>query len=134
MSFLRFAVARRHAESQLDSGLLAVAYAVCRSDDFSDHDRQSLSDLLDWFERNLPVPGRFNRSTSKGFYRRNAKGIAWFRDTAVEHVNRMHQIKQIIEAHGHVVRIIKEDRVGYIVFEDDVQVIAEPFADTETDV
>ncbi len=41
-------------------------------------------------------------------------------------------MRDILEAHGHQVRMIHERRVGVIVYEDDLQVIAEPFADTET--
>jgi hypothetical protein len=35
-------------------------------------------------------------------------------------------------ANGYSVALIREERVGYIVYQDDVQVIAEPFADTRT--
>jgi hypothetical protein len=37
-------------------------------------------------------------------------------------------IKEILESHGHPVKVLHEIRVGYIVHEDDIQVIAEPFA------
>jgi hypothetical protein len=36
----------------------------------------------------------------------------------------------IPEHHGISVRMLKADRVGYIVYEDDFQIVAEPFADT----
>ena len=44
----------------------------------------------------------------------------------------MHALKWLLEAHGHPVSIVREDRVGYIVHEDEFQVIAEPFSDTRT--
>ncbi len=44
----------------------------------------------------------------------------------------MHTIKRILEMHGHMVVVLHETRVGYIVYEDDVQVIAEPFYNTRT--
>ncbi|HEX7075605.1 MAG TPA: hypothetical protein VF226_16320 [Hyphomicrobiaceae bacterium] len=87
---------------------------------------------LEWFEVHLTTPKRFNRSTSKGYYRRNTKGIAWFRDTAKEHISGMYKIKRIAEANGHSVDVIREERVGYVVYEDEFQVIAEPYADTRT--
>ena len=82
--------------------------------------------------KDLATPRRFNRSTSKGYYRRAAKGIAWFRDTATEHVARMHEMKRIVEANGYVVTLVREDRIGYIVYEDETQVVAEPFTETRT--
>jgi hypothetical protein len=44
----------------------------------------------------------------------------------------MHVLKRILDAHGHLVQVVCEDRIGYIVSEDDRQVVAEPFADTRT--
>jgi hypothetical protein len=44
----------------------------------------------------------------------------------------MHQLASILESHGYVVAIVREERVGYIVYEDEHQVVAEPFADTRT--
>ena len=41
----------------------------------------------------------------------------------------MHQLKYILEANGYHVMLIREERIGYIVYEDDLQVIAEPFSD-----
>jgi len=44
----------------------------------------------------------------------------------------MHRLKNILETYGHPVAIIGETRIGYIVYEDDLQVVAEPFSDTQT--
>jgi hypothetical protein len=132
VALVRFVVSQTHAESGVQGGLVAAAYALRDAEDVSQEHRQALSELLLWFEKHLPAPNRFNRTSSKGYYRRNQKGIAWFRDTAENHISRMHELKRIAEANGHCVALIREDRVGYIVYEDDVQVIAEPFADTRT--
>jgi len=129
---VRFVVSQTHAESGVEGGLFGAAYALRDAEDVSQEHRQELSELLLWFEKHLPTPNRFNRTSSKGYYRRNQKGIAWFRDTAEGHLSRMHELKRIAEANGHSVALIREDRVGYVVYEDDVQVIAEPFADTRT--
>jgi hypothetical protein len=40
----------------------------------------------------------------------------------------MHDLKRILEAYGHSVEVVREERIGYIVYEDDLQVVAEPFA------
>jgi hypothetical protein len=44
----------------------------------------------------------------------------------------MHRMKDILEAHGHPVKMLREARVGYVIYEDDFQVVAEPFSDTHT--
>jgi hypothetical protein len=38
----------------------------------------------------------------------------------------MHELKRILDANGHVVHIVQEDRTGYVVYKDEAQVIAEP--------
>jgi hypothetical protein len=95
-------------------------------------DRALLTETLAWFEKNLETPTRFNRTKSKGFYRRKTRGIAWFKDTSAEHLARMHQIKGVLGRYGHSVVMLTEARVGYVTYEDDVQVVAEPFSDTKT--
>jgi hypothetical protein len=132
MAYLRFVLGINHPDTGLADGVFRTAYALLDADEVSKSDRQTLRDQLAWFSKNLPVPKRFNRSASKGFYRRKTKGIAWFHDNALEHIGRMHEIKRVLEANGHVVHIVREDRIGYVVYTDDVQVIAEPFADTRT--
>jgi len=44
----------------------------------------------------------------------------------------MHALKGVLEVYGHPVSLVCEERVGYIVHEDEFQVIAEPFSDTKS--
>ena len=132
MGFIRFVLARKHPESGLHEGLFSLAYKLRRDPEVPAEDREELARVMDWFDENLPVPGRFNRSNSKGQYRRNTKGIAWLRDSAQEHISRMNVVNKILESQGNAVEMICEARVGYIVYEDDAQVIAEPFPETKT--
>ena len=44
----------------------------------------------------------------------------------------MHALKHSVEEHGFVIRVIREERVGFIVYEDEFQVVAEPFRETRT--
>jgi hypothetical protein len=132
MAFIRFVLAKRHPESGFHDGVFRVAYQLCDDTDVSDADRRSLRELIDWFEKKLATPDRFNRSRSKGYYRRATRGIAWLRDTATDCASKMHQLRSILETNGYQVRMIRANRVGFIVYEDEHQVVAEPFADTRT--
>ena len=132
MSFLRFIVTGLHPESGVEDGLFGPAYKLRDDPALGEAQRKTLSETLTWFERNLKTPTRFNRTRSKGHYRRNTKGIAWFRDTASECISRMHVLKRVLESHGHAVTVVHETHVGYVVYEDEAQVVAEPFADTRT--
>lgn len=44
----------------------------------------------------------------------------------------MHQIKAALEHYGHSVVMLSESRVGYVIYDDEFQVIAEPFSETHT--
>jgi len=132
MRFIRFVLARRHPESGVEDGTFRLAYELRESPDVEEVDREILTANLTWFEKNLETPTRFNRTKSKGFYRRTTRGIAWFKDTASDHLARMHQIKGVLERYGHSVMMLSETRVGYVVYDDAFQVVAEPFSETQT--
>ena len=93
-----------------------------------DHDELAI--LLGWFDDNLPVPKRFNRTKSKGWSRRNTKGISWFKVSANEYVSKAQRIKSILNNYGIEVREVRSFRPGFITHEDSIQVVAEPFAAT----
>jgi hypothetical protein len=44
----------------------------------------------------------------------------------------MHRMRVILEKYGHPVTMLTKTRVGYVVCEDELQVVAEPFSDTQT--
>jgi len=44
----------------------------------------------------------------------------------------MFELIRVLKANGHPVYVVRENSVGHMVYEDDAQVIAEPFADTRT--
>jgi hypothetical protein len=130
--FVRFVLARRHPDSGVEIGTFSLAYALRDSPDVEAAERTLLAETLVWFEKNLETPTRFNRTRSKGFYRRRTRGIAWFKDSATEHLARMHDLKGVLENYGHPVVMLSEGRVGYVTYEDEFQVVAEPFSDTQT--
>src|SRR5687768_3251558 len=121
MPFVRFILTERHPDSGFAAGLFDTAYALRDDSKVSVKDRSELNDCLEWFEKHVKVPDRFNRSKSKGYYRRATRGIAWFRDTAAECIARMHRIKDVLEKNGHQVTMLCETRLGYIIYEDDFQ-------------
>lgn len=79
-----------------------------------------------WFSENLEKPTRF--ATAKApFYGKQNNAISWFKDDAVEHLSRIRTRVAILQSHGVSVKALKTDRAGYIVHEDECQIVAEPF-------
>jgi hypothetical protein len=129
MKFVRFTLLRKHAHTDVEAGILHEAYRLAQSASLSSSTQESLNNLLKWFEENLAIPPRFNRSTSKGYYRRATRGVSWFKPTATEHIGRMRELAIIFEEAGFIVQEIAIARPGYLIYEDEYQIVAEPFRD-----
>lgn len=129
-TFLRFVRPQKMADNQAREGFFCAAYELSRRPEASQTVSLEVQDLLDWFSANLPVPRRFNRSASKGYYRRNAKGISWFKPDAHDVLAKSFEMTRLLQENGFVIELIRTDRVGYVIYEDHCQVVAEPFADT----
>jgi hypothetical protein len=82
-----------------------------------------------WFGKHLKIPTRFT-AAKPPYYRKKKRAISWFKDSARHHLALIREVVVILDHHGVFVRLLKEKRVGYIVYEDDHQVVAEPFRDT----
>ena len=132
MQFVRFVCGECIEDVGYRAGFLHAAYQLRIAEDVPEYVQEQLSDAIDWFKLNLVVPGKFNCSSSKGFVRRNAHGLSWFKATAADHIGRARDIMAILEANGIDCEAIRTDRIGYVIYEDEYQVVAEPFKDTPT--
>jgi len=92
-------------------------------------EQDALDAIYKWFKANLKVPDRLTISPRP---HRKKQAISWFKSTAAVHIQKMQEYRRLIESHGVAVEMIKTERPGYIVYEDEHQVAAYPFADTQT--
>lgn len=83
-------------------------------------DANELNDLRGWFSENLEKPTSFGRAKVR-------RGICWFKTAATEHISRIWEMVRILERNGIYVKKIRTDKPGYVVYEDDWQLVAEPF-------
>lgn len=113
--------------SSLPAGLFLAARRVRDRELAPAPELERLQELRDWFNDNLARPRRFNRSTRNN---RREKALSWFKDCAIEHIRRAREMAKIVTASGYEIREIHTERPGYVVYEDEHQVVAEPFADT----
>jgi hypothetical protein len=63
------------------------------------------------------------------YYRKRQNGISWFKATAEEHISKIRELIALLENHGVRVEMIKTTRPGYVIYEDNFQIVAVPFAD-----
>lgn len=125
MAFLRFACRRVDLRTGQPLGLMTLAYEVLRSDGLIDAEADELRGYLDWFEHHLPIPSRFSRT--RNVSHKETHGIAWLKPGADAAISRAYAIAEILERHGHDIDVMRTQRPGYVVYEDEMQVVAEPF-------
>ncbi len=127
--FVRFVIEKNDDDSGRRQGLFQAVSDLEYDSALLEHEQEQYDDIYDWFRKNLKKPRSFTRSSKP-----HAKKVAlsWFRDSATEHIAKMHALAQILQAHGVTVAVLRSERPGYIVYEDDFQVAAEPFQETPT--
>jgi len=124
--YLRFVVAEIDANSQKELGVFHAIGRLRRAGKLHPHEEEQHDLILAWFNDNLNKPTRFTASKPP-FYRKKNKAISWFKHTAHEHLSRVRVLAVILQDHGVSVRMIKTHRVGYVTYEDNYQIVAEPF-------
>ena len=127
--YLRFITSGIDEDSEREVGLFHAVFELRDSGKLSVEEEARLKEISDWFDENLEKPKRFTTSKPP-HYRKKSKALSWFKDGAEEHLSRIREISEILRHHNIPTRMLKTDRVGYIVYEDQFQIVAEPFADT----
>jgi len=127
--YIRFVISEKDSDSHKRKGLFMALDDLLHGSELFDYEEKQAKALFQWFSNNLKKPDSF--TTSKSHHPKN-KAISWFKPTATEHIRKMREIIAILEAHDINVDIIKTDNPGYVVYEDEFQITAEPFAETKT--
>jgi len=127
--FLRFVTAELDDESHQELGIFHAARKLRDSGSLSHAEESLLQEIRDWFNNNLEKPKRF-ASAKPPYYRKRQNGISRFKDSA-QHIRRMREMVVLLEHHDVPTRMIKTARPGYVVYEDEFQIVAVPFADSD---
>jgi hypothetical protein len=124
--YLRFVVSELDEDSNKELGVFHAIGRLRATGKLYSYEEIHHDLIRQWFNENLKKPTRF--TASKGpFYRKQNKAISWFKDSAEEHLSRVRELVATLRNHGVIVHMLKTDRVGYIVYEDEHQIVAESF-------
>ncbi len=124
--FVRFVVEDIDGRSGRRRGLFQAAKALRESGVLSDPDHEELEAIRSWFNEHLERPERLAVSPRP---HAKAQAISWFRDTATTHIAKMREFQDVLERYGLAVQMIKAERLGYILYEDQHQVWPAPGLD-----
>ena len=129
--FIRFVWPNIIDGTSAREGFFCAAYSLRDDQQLDTNVKDRCEDLLAWFRANLKTPPKFSRSKSKGHYRRQVTlGLSWFRDDATQMVEKAFEMVAFLGENGYPIEVLRTSRVGYIIYEDAAQVVAEPFWDT----
>ena len=118
--YVRFVVGRKDEDSHVEQGIFQAAGQALEWQNVTGSDADELKELRGWFNENLEKPSSFGRD-------RLRLGICWFKTDATEYISRIWQMVQILERNGIYVKKIRTGKPGYVIYEDEWQLVAEPF-------
>jgi hypothetical protein len=122
--FVRFVVAQRHPNTGVQTGIFAATRHLPPVGGVAEWDENRLKEIMVWFRTNLPFPDRVARSRRPNGHH---AAVSWFRTSATTHIAMARELAAILEAHDIRTEMLTADRPGYVVYEDEFQVLAEPF-------
>src|SRR5262245_2840449 len=124
--FIRFVSGEIDRRSQVPVGLFCAASELLWSEGLPEYEFEALRDLRDWF--NVYMRSPFD---SLPRHVRYESAVCWFKSTANEHLARAWELVEILERNDIPIWTIKSERVGYVHYEDSVQVFARPYDDVK---
>ncbi len=128
-TYIRFVVSDVHRNSAKELGVFHAVLLLREEGKLYAHEEELHDSTRDWFNEHLEKPTRFTASKPP-YVRKPNKAISWFKDNATAHISHIRDLVGILENHGITVQMLKTDRVGYVVYEDEFQIVAEPFGDS----
>ena len=122
--FIRFVSGEVDERSHVAAGLFCAASELRWSDGLPEYEFEALAALRDWFNIHMESP--IDHLPRDGRYE---QAICWFKPTAREHLGRAWELIAILERNDVLIWTIKSLRTGYVHYEDETQVFAEPYND-----
>lgn len=116
--YIRFVIGGEGENHRLLTGLVTEARLLRDKGALAPHEEEQLRDTYDWLNSNLPCPP----FSSSGWPR---DAVTWFKDTATESIRRMRDLAVLLESHGLLVRMLRSNNPGKVLYEDHYQVVVE---------
>jgi hypothetical protein len=123
--FLRFTSHEIDLRTGRHKGIFTLAYDLLKSNTLLNHEEDYLRILLKWFDKNLPKPTKFSKNKNSS-HKENIS-TAWFKDSATELISKIREIQHILETHEIIVEVKLSKKPGYIIYEDNFQIVVDPF-------
>ena len=123
--FIRFVSSDIDDDSHLSAGLFCAVSRLLDEVTLPEYEYLALMEPLRWFRLHLKVPFDYRLDPAA----LADQSLCWFRASAHEHIARAWEVVSILEGRDIFMRTIWCHKVGYVLYEDEFQVLAYPFAD-----
>jgi hypothetical protein len=129
---LRFVVHNKHWRSGRRSGLFQAVDEVVGGPEHYLY--APMHEIADWFAKHLedPFKDADKRNEPAWKVEPSTRAISWVKASATDHVSKMYELKALVEEAGWMVEVLQTTKPGAVLYEDEYQVIAAPYADTPT--
>jgi hypothetical protein len=118
MIFIRFVVGSESDSPRTQSGLFTEVEYLRKNDKLQPYQVDMVKDIFKYFNDNLPVPPYSTKNWS-------VDAISWFKDTAMDFIDKMRDLTFILEENGYQVRVIKTAEPGMKLYEDEYQIVSQ---------
>lgn len=118
--YIRFVIGRKNEDSHVEQGIFQAAALALEWQTVTGGDADELNEIRAWFSANLDKPASFGRENLH-------RGICWFKTGAIEHISKIWEMVRVLERNGIFVKKTRTEMPGYMIYEDEWQIVAEPF-------
>ena len=88
--------------------------------EFDRYELEAVTRIIEWFNENIKVPSILKK---KGYNR----CISWFKPESKTSLELMWELYHLLQSKGVSVEVLKNDEIGEILYEDEHQVVAQPW-------
>lgn len=117
MNYIRFVVGSESDSPRTQNGLFTEVEYLRSKGKLQPYQVELVKDIFEYFNNNLPVPPYSTKKWS-------VDSISWFKDNAVKYIDKMRDLAFLLEENGHQVRVLKTDKPGMILYEDEYQIVS----------
>ncbi len=118
--YLRFVTLAQDEHSRKKQGLFISTYSLKEEGEFDGYELETVERIFDWFNYYLKSPS-FLKETG------NNRCIAWFKPEVRVPLRYMWELYYLLQSKGVAVELLKARDVGHVRYEDEWQIIAQPY-------
>ncbi len=116
--YLRFQTKTPDPHSGYPTGILVAAHQLRDSNRVTIEEEGWLRDYLLYFNQNLAIPECLEEL-------KNKRAISWFKEGS-QMIDRVWNLKVFLEEQGIFIDVITTTKPGFVIYEDDDQIVAQP--------